>query len=343
MAATQLPKEMKTLLQPDIHSTKIIKTTAPLPIPTHPEDVLVRVYACSPCAGELQWAANFPDLIPKDRIPVPTQDMAGEVVTAPEGSGFAPGDRVFCRIDASRAGAAREYALPRVSELAKIPPSLDWVQAAAVPLSALTAWQAVFEQGTLEAAAIHGDVAARERNANKRVLITAASGGVGSWALQLAALAGAGGIVAVAGRGKEALVRERGATEVVDYTRTSLEEWVAENPAAREVDLVVDGVGGKTLVGCWAAVKEGGAMVGINTPPSMVKPADLNKSVTKEIFFVVAPLGSQLAEIGELVEAGKVKPVIDSVYDFDEFEKAFARLEEGHGTGKILIKVHDQA
>jgi NADPH:quinone reductase-like Zn-dependent oxidoreductase len=161
--------------------------------------------------------------------------------------------------------------------------------------------------------------------------------------VQLASLAGAGAVVAVCGRGKEEAVRKLGATEVVDYTKGSIEEWVAVDPAKREVDLVVEMVGGKTLAGCWAAVKEGGAMVCINTPPEYGKPEGMQKELSKALFFIVEPLGSNLAEIGELIAAGKVRPVVDSVWEFDDFEKAFERLESGHAKGKIIIKVSDEA
>jgi NADPH:quinone reductase-like Zn-dependent oxidoreductase len=176
-----------------------------------------------------------------------------------------------------------------------------------------------------------------------RVLVTGAAGGVGSWVVQLAKLAGAGAVVAVCGRGKEEAVRELGATEVVDYTKTSIEEWVAADPAAREVDLVVEMVGGKTLAGCWAAVKEGGAMVTINTPPEYGKPEGMKKELAKALFFIVEPLGSNLAEIGELIEAGHVRPTVDSVWEFADYQKAFERLESGHAKGKIIIKVSDEA
>jgi NADPH:quinone reductase-like Zn-dependent oxidoreductase len=334
---------MKTLLQASRQTTEVISTTSPLPVPTHPEDVLVRVHATAPCAGELDWAVNFPDSIPADKVLVPCQDLSGTVVRAPESSGFAPGDRVYCRIKADRAGGARDYALPRVSELAKIPPSLGWIEAAATPLSALTAWQALFVQGTLDPKGVHGDAAAREKNGKLRVLVTGAAGGVGSWVVQLAALSGAKAVVAVCGKDKEEAVRKLGATEVVDYTTTSIEKWVAADPAAREVDLVIEMVGGKTLAGTWYAVKEGGAIITINTPPEYGKPEGLNKTLSKGLFFIVEPLGSNLAEIGELIEAGHVRPVVDSVWEFSDYKKAFERLESGHAKGKIIIKVSDEA
>ncbi|KAH8910841.1 NAD(P)-binding protein [Coniochaeta sp. PMI_546] len=338
-STTALPQTMRQLLQPDVQSTNLILTTAPVPHPTSPDDVLVRVAAASPCAGELLWAKNFPDSVPSDKEMVPCQDLAGTVVDAPASSPFKPGDRVFCRVSAERAGTAREYALAKVSELAEIPEGLRWVEAAATPLSALTAWQALFVQGTLDVGGLKGDADAAKRNAGKRVLITGASGGVGSWAVQLASLAGAGAVVAVCGSGKEAAVRKLGATEVVDYTKTSVEEWAAADRAAREVDFVFDVVGGKTLAGCWKAVREGGALVSVNTPPDMVKPAGLEKRLEKSLFFIVEPLGSNLAEIAELIQAGKARPVVDSVWPFEQFEKAFEKLESGHAKGKIIIKV----
>ncbi|KAK4239591.1 Reticulon-4-interacting protein 1, mitochondrial [Achaetomium macrosporum] len=343
MASQELPKTMKTLLQASRKTTEVISTTAPLPTPTHPDDVLVRVHAAAPCAGELTWAINFPDVIPADKELVPCQDMAGSVVSAPADSGVVAGDRVYCRISASRAGAARDYALPRASELAKIPEGLSWIEAAATPLSALTAWQALFVQGTLDAAAVKGDAAAREKNGKIRVLVTGAAGGVGSWAVQFAALAGAKAVVAVCGPGKEEAVRKLGATEVVNYAETSIEDWVAADPAARECDLIFEMVGGKTLAGCWAAVRDGGAMITINTPPEYGKPAGLKKELSKGLFFIVEPLGSNLAEIGELIAAGKVRPTIDSVWEFADYKKAFERLESGHVNGKIIIKVSDEA
>jgi NADPH:quinone reductase-like Zn-dependent oxidoreductase len=303
------------------------------------------VHATAPCNGELRWAVDFPDSVPVEKVLVPCQDLAGTVVAAPADSSFsfAPGDRVYCRIDAARAGAARDYALPRASELAKIPPSLNWIEAAATPLSALTAWQAIFVQGTLDAAGIKGDAKARAHNAKIRVLVTGAAGGVGSWLVQLAALAGAKGVVAVCSGDKEEAVRKLGATEVVDYRKVSTEDWVKADPAVREVDLVIDLIGGKTLAGCWAAVREGGTIISVNTPPDVVKPAGLEKKVAKSLFFIVEPLGSNLAEIGELIEAGKVRPTVDSVWEFADFKKAFERLESGHTKGKIVIKVSDEA
>jgi len=345
MASTTLPATMKSLLQASRESHEVILTTLPVPTPTHPQDVLVKVHAASPCKGELTWAVNFPDAIPRDKVLIPCQDLAGTVVTAPadKSFSFAPGDRVYCRIEANRPGTGCEYALPRASELAKIPPSVSWIDAAATPLSALPAWEAIFVQGTLDAAGLKGDAEARAHNAKIRVLVTGAGGAVGSWAVQLAALAGAKGVVAVCSGDDEEAVRKLGATEVVDYRKTLVEDWVKADPAAREVDLVIDMVGGKTLAGCWVALREGGAIISISALPDAVKPAGLEKSASKSLFFIVEPLGKNLELIGELIEAGRARPGVDSVWEFADFKKAFARVESGRTKGKVIIKISDEA
>lgn len=341
-----LPSEMKAIIQPDIHSIKLIQSTIPIPKPTHPDDVLVGVKATSPCAGELLWAANFPDVIPADKTPIPCPDLAGVVVASPAHSAFKPGDEVYARVDASRPGAGAEYVLAKERELAIKPKSLDWVQTAATPLSALTAYQALFNQGTLDPAGLSpSSTEARSKNGSKRVLVTGASGGVGSWVVQLAAAAGAGAVVAVAGKGKEEAVRSLGATEVVDYTQTTIGAWAAEVPTEREVDLVIDCIGGGSLVASWDAVKGDGsaAIISIAGMPDMVKPDGNSKTLAKSVFFIVDPLGAQLVEIGKLIDAGTVKPVVDSVWEFGQFEKAFERLQGGHAKGKIIIKVDGSA
>ncbi|KAH8902875.1 NAD(P)-binding protein [Coniochaeta sp. PMI_546] len=340
MTGPPLPATMKQLLQPSIHSPNLILTTAPVPTPTAPDDVLIRTAATSPCKDELAWAQNPASPAASGKEAVPCLDLAGTVVRASCSSGFEAGDHVFACVSPARAGAAREYALAKVGELARVPGRLDWVAAAATPLSALTAWQALFVRGTLEAGGLKGEEAgarARARNARVRVLVTGAAGGVGGWAVQFAGLAGAT-VVAVCGAGKEGVVRELGAAEVVDYTRTSIEEWVARD-AARGVDLVVDTVGGRSLASSWSAVRPGGAIVSICSPPDMAKPAGVEKRLSRSLFFVLETSGANLAEIAGLLEAGKVHPLIDSVWSLEEYEKAFERLDSGQARGKVVIKV----
>lgn len=378
--SSTLPQEIKSLLQPSPLSTSLILTTTPLPQPVHASDHLIKVHTTCPCAGELLWARDYPGLLPADKVPVPSQDLCGQVITAPPNSRFQPGEEVYARVStfpsvlassqprspkktltspqlrrprntlthphqipATRPGAAREYTLARESELSLKPRSLNFIEAAAVPLSALTAWQALFVHGTLDAGALKGDdEGARERNRGIRVLVTAATGGVGSWVVQLAAAAGAGAVVALCGRGKGALAGELGAGEVVDYTEMSLRGWVEKDQVGRECDLVVDCIGGDTLAQCWDVVRDGGTFLSIVGDPNSGKPKEgkhAEKKLAKATWFLVEPLGRNLDDVSGLIDAGKVRPLVDSVWEFEEYEKAFSKIEEGHARGKVVIKI----
>ena len=335
-----LPDTIRVIHQPDKMSNHLVMDRGPLPTPSHPSDMLIKVKTTCPCLGELTWAAAYPQTFTSDREPVPGQDVAGIVVTAPEDSGFKPGDEVFGRIEANRAGGCREYAVVRKEEMALKPKELGWVEGAATPLSALTAWQALFYQGTLDKEAVYGDVQAKRSNAAKRVFIAGAGTTVGSWAVQFAALAGAGAVIALCSGSGAERVKGFGATEIVDYTKTTAEAWVHED-AQREVDLVVDCIGGANMSHLWAVVRDGGSFVTIAGDPFAVKPEGNTKTLHKCGFFIVESLGTQLAELAKLVEAGKARPMVDGVFEFDQFAEAFDRVESRKAKGKVVIKVSE--
>ncbi|KAG5951401.1 hypothetical protein E4U53_003186 [Claviceps sorghi] len=330
---------MRTVRQPDKMAPGLVLTESRVPKLAHPSEVLVKVAATAPCSGELDWARRYPDVFPKDKEPVPGQDVAGTVVASGPDSLFGAGDEVFCRIDASRPGGLREYTVALESELALKPPSLDWTSAAAVPLSALTAWQALFYHGDLDKEALFGDQEAKARNGTKRVLITAAGGSVGGFAVQLAAASGADMINGVCGTDKVEHVLGLGATAVLDYKKQTLESWVDESPEDREVDIVIDCVGGDTMTGLWRAIKDGGSFISISDLPDRMKPEGNVKRLKKSVFFIVQSLGSQLTEIAQLVVQGSIKPLVDSVYEFENYQKAFDKLDQKSARGKIVIKV----
>jgi NADPH:quinone reductase-like Zn-dependent oxidoreductase len=336
--AASVPKVMRVVHQPDPKSSTLVLEEGPVPIPSGPSDILIKVAATSPCLGELTWTAAMPDYFPADREPVPGQDVTGTVVEASEDSGFKPGDEVFGRINAVHPGGCREYAIVKKEETAIKPKSLGWEEAAATPLSALTAWQAVFVQGTLEKDAVFGDEAARGRNASIRVFIAGAGTSVGMWAVQFAALAGAGAVVALASGAKADLLRRLGATDLVDYTRTSADAWVREGED-RETQLIVDCIGGAAMGDLWSVVKEGGTFLSICGHPDAVKPESCQKTLQKSVWFIVESLGVQLAEIARLMEAGKVKPLIDSTFGFEQFQEAFDKVESRKTNGKVVIKL----
>ncbi|KAG5984973.1 hypothetical protein E4U55_002380 [Claviceps digitariae] len=337
--SSSIPATMRTVRQLDKMAPDLVLIETPVPKLAHASDVLVKVAATAPCSGELDWVRRYPSVFPEDKEPVPGQDVAGTVVASGPNSVFRPGDEVFCRIDASRPGGLREYTVALESELALKPASVDWISAAAVPLSALTAWQALFYYGGLENEALFGDQEAKERNAAKRVLITAAGGSVGGFAVQLAAASGVHMIVGVCGTDKVEQVLGLGATVVVDYKKQKLESWVDENPEDREVDIVIDCVGGDTMTGLWRAIKDGGNFISISDSPDRMRPKGNTKRLNKSEFFIVKSLGSQLTEIAQLVGQGLIKPLVDSVFEFEDYQKAFDKLDQKSARGKIVIKV----
>ncbi|RXG48510.1 hypothetical protein VDGE_10133 [Verticillium dahliae] len=333
-----LPVTMRVIHQPNPHSTNLIMTEGPIPRPQGPSDLLIKVVATSPCLGELHWVAAMPDFFPADKEPVPGQDVTGTVVEAAAESGFRPGDDVFGRISATSPGGCREYAVVKKEEMALKPAGLSWVEAAATPLSALTAWQALFTQGLLDKAAVFGDDEARARNGGVAVFVAGAGTSVGTWAVQFAALAGARKVVALCSGSKADLMTSFGVTDVVDYTKTHVEAWVGGSPD-REVDLVVDCVGGASMGGLWSVVKNGGTFLSICADPDSVKPAQNSKKLEKAEWFIVESLGEQLGDIAQLVEAGRARPVIDSVIPFEQFQEAFDKVESRKTKGKVIIRV----
>lgn len=269
-----------------------------------------------------------------NRVAIPCYDFAGTVVLAPPNSSFQPGTEVYTRTPGGKTGNGREYTIAETDELARKPKNLGWEEAASVPISAFTAWQALFDHGGLKKG--WKDEEGKKENGGKRVLVTAAAGGVGSWVLQLARLAGIGEIIAVAGPDNMEFVKELGATEVVNYKDISLGEWAKGN---LKVDLVVDMVGGQTLSDAWFAVKDGGKILGVNDVPEGRRPKEEGPKNVTSHFFIMEALGWQLEQITGLIEKGEVRPVVDSVWDIEEFKEAFAKVDSGHSRGKVVIKI----
>ena len=156
--------------------------------------------------------------------------------------------------------------------------------------------------------------------------------------MQLAKIAGLHVVAQVGGAENDGFVRELGAAETVNYRTESLKTW-AEREG--QVDIVVDDLGGKTLEDAWFAVKDGGALVSIFEPPEGRRPEVLKEKVVKNNFFIMKPNGEHLAKIARLLDKGQCKPVVDSVWNFEDYEKAFERLDGGHARGKVVIKVAD--
>ena len=170
----------------------------------------------------------------------------------------------------------------------------------------------------------------------KRILVTAAAGGVGVWLVQLARIAGLEVVAQVGSAKNDKFVRGLGASKTVDYKITSLKEWAErEGP----VDIVIDILGGKALEDAWSCVKDRGTLISIFEPPEGRRPQGLKNKVVKNEFFIMEPNGQQLAEISRLLNEGQCETVLDSTWELEDYEGAFERLNGGHANGKVVIKV----
>lgn len=287
-------------------------TLTDLPHPHAAEnDVIVRVHAAGFTPGELAWAGTWTDRAGRDRTPsVPGHELSGVVTELGYGTtGLTVGQRVFGLADWSRDGSLAEYTAVEARNLAPLPADVDHVTAAALPVSGLTAWQALFDHGHL--------------TTGQTVLVHGAAGGVGSLAVQLAREVGA----RVIGTGRAAdreTVLELGADVFVDLQAERLED-------IGDVDLVFDVIGGDILGRSAALVRAGGTLVTIAGPVT-VRPAD-----GRAIFFVVEPDRARLADLAGRLRAGRLKPIVGVVRPLAEAADAFA--PQKRVPGKTIIRV----
>ena len=299
---------------------QLVYEDAPEPA-LQPGDALVRVFACSITSTELTWNETYTNQAGASRLPaIPSHEFSGVVQSAPATEAeIKPGDAVYALSDFSRDGAAADYIAIRAADLARKPKNLSFVQAAAVPLAALTAWQALFE---------HAKV-----SQGQRVLIHGGAGGVGTYAVELAHHAGAR-VITTARQRNESFVRGLGADEFSDYSVLPFEDEV------RDADVVLDTVGGDTLNRSWRVLRPGGTLVSIVEPIPAQKPAEYG---VRGVYFIVEPNRAQLMEIARLIEAGEIHPVIEATFPLADTRQAFERGLQGHNRGKIVLEVASQS
>jgi NADPH:quinone reductase-like Zn-dependent oxidoreductase len=242
----------------------LVYEDAPRPQPEKGE-VLIRVHAAG--VNPVDWKIRegyLKDMLHRSLPLVPGWDVSGVVETVGPGvTRLKKGNEVYSRPDIARDGAYAEYIVVRESEVALKPKTIDHIHAAAIPLAGLTAWQSLFDAGKLMT--------------GQKVLIHAAAGGVGSMAVQLAKWKGAY-VVGTASEHNHDFLRDLGADEIIDYTKTRFED------AVHDTDMVFDTIGGDTRKRSWQVLKKGGILVSIISPPS-VEEANIHGVLQSCVFF----------------------------------------------------------
>jgi NADPH:quinone reductase-like Zn-dependent oxidoreductase len=294
----------------------LIFEDAPRPAPG-PGELLIRV--CAAGVNPVDWkirAGYLKDIRPYTFPLILGWDLSGVVEATGPGVGkFKQGDDVYSRPDSSRDGAYAEYIAVKEAEVAFKPVSIDHIHASAIPLACLTAWQAIFDTAGL--------------SAGQRILIHAAAGGVGSFAVQLAKWKGAYVIGTASGR-NQSFLRDLGVDEPIDYEKTRFEDLV------QEVDVVFDTIGGDTQERSWKVLKKGGFLVSIVAPPSAEEAA---RNGVRQAFVWMAPNGPELTEIAALVDTGILKPIVETVLPLASARRAHELSQTGHARGKIVLRV----
>ncbi|MFT3980454.1 MAG: NADP-dependent oxidoreductase [Ferruginibacter sp.] len=315
---------------------------AEMPEPVIKEnEVLVKVHAAGINQLDIKLKAGAFKMIMPYKLPlVLGHDVAGVVIkTGSKVTLVKTGDEVFARVADFRIGTFAEYVAVSENDLALKPKNISMEEAAAVPLVALTVWQAFFEKIKLQK--------------GQKVLIQAGSGGVGTFAIQVAKHIGA--IVATTTSANNFdLVKSLGADIVIDYKTQDFETVL------KDYDLVLNSQDIKTLEKSLRILKKGGKVISISGPPdtAFAKQAGLNwflktiisllsRKVLKQAkqlgvnysFLFMQANGKQLSEIGKLIEAGKIHPVLDKLYPFEQLNEAMTDISSGRAKGKVVVKV----
>jgi NADPH:quinone reductase-like Zn-dependent oxidoreductase len=305
------------------------------------DDVLVQIHAASVNPLDLKIRDGKLKFILPYRLPfVLGNDLAGVVVRV--GSRvrrFKRGDEVYARPDQDRIGAFAELISIREDAVASKPKDLTMEEAASIPLVGLTAWQALIERANLKA--------------GQKVLVHAGSGGVGTFAIQLAKHVGAL-VATTTSTANLDWVKRLGADIVIDYRKDDFETLL------HDYDVVLDTLGGETLEKSLRVLKPGGKLISLSGPPDPDFAKDIGsawilrlimrllshrirkKAKRRHVsysFLFMRASGDQLRAIGSLIDSGIIRPVVDRVFPFASTKEALAYVETGRANGKVIVKV----
>ncbi|HTI71776.1 MAG TPA: NADP-dependent oxidoreductase [Candidatus Limnocylindria bacterium] len=293
----------------------LIYGEVPKPSPRAGE-VLVKVHATAVMPTELLWYPTFklPSGEPRSFPVILSHEFSGVVESLGNGvQNVKVGDSVYGLNDWFSNGAQAEFCVVSATGLTAKPKSIPFTQAAITPISALTAWQGLFEKGRTER--------------GQRVLIHGGAGAVGSLAVQLARWKGAH-VIATAGSSHVDYVRSLGADEVIDYRTTRFER------VARDMNVVFDTVGGETLKKSLEILRPAGRIVTVATTSESTTDQRI-----RDAFLLVRADGAQLAELANLIDRGVLQVLVAGIFPLSQAREAYARAAKGGLRGKIALRV----
>lgn len=313
-----------------------------LPVPSLGDsEVLIQIKAASINPVDIKIRNGDLKFILPYRFPLILGNDCSGIVTAIGNKvlKFKVGDEVYTRPDKDRIGTLAQYIVAKESSVAKKPKNISFEEAASIPLVGLTSWQAFRERSSLRS--------------GQRVFIPAGSGGVGTFAIQLAKYFGAYVITNTSTKNVE-FVKSLGADEVIDYKAQDF------SFVTSDIDLVFDTMGGDTQAKAFAILKRGGTLVSIVGPPTAVFAREFGLGMpmkaiatvlsfwvhlkaalkgVRYVFLFMHPDGEVLQKIAKLIEDGAIKPVIDRVFKFENTDEAIAYVESGRARGKVVVSI----
>jgi NADPH:quinone reductase-like Zn-dependent oxidoreductase len=313
------PSTMKAVVVNEYGGPEVLKyQDAPRPEPKE-DEILVHVVAAAvnPVDSYVRQGM-FAKRGLDNRPLIIGYDIAGDVVkTGGNAKKFKPGDAVYCYLSVMRGGGYAEFAVAKESETALKPKNLSFEEASGVPLAGTTAWQALIDSAKI----------AR----GQTVLIHGGSGGVGSFAIQIAKAQGAK-VIATASTAHQPTLKQLGVDQAIDYTTTKFED------VARDVDVVLNCVRADALGRSYPVVKKGGTIVSITDEPDEAECAKRGLTCSR---LGAHPDAKVLQELANLIEAGKMKSIVSQTFPLSEASKAHQQIETHHTLGKIVFKVAD--
>ena len=320
IAAQTAGPTMKAIVAHQWGGPEVLKVEeVPLPQPKENE-ILIKSFAAGVNSFDGTLLSGKYEKVFGTHLPwIPGYDVAGMVEKVGANvKKFKAGDSVYAFVSIPNGGGYAEYTLAKENQAALKPATLTFAEAAGVPSVALTAWQSLVDKADVQP--------------GQTVLVQGASGGVGMFAIPIAKIRGAK-VLATASTANQEFLTQLGADVAIDYKNQKFED------IAKDVDVVVDGVGGDTLKRSYPIVKKGGILVSL---VGRVDQAELDKYGIRGVSLEAEYNGDQLTEIGKLIDAKKIKVIVSETFLLADAAKALAKADMGHARGKIVLKVREE-